>query len=174
MTKERNLSDKSTFYCNPDELKECVEEFNAARIVDPEAKMSTQYAEMLMQICHGLAYNPQFKSGINDLYRDEMISEAIYACVKAAPKCDTNRLNKHGDLVSPFAFFTTVARYAFYSVIESEKKLYYTHEKYYATTFPISGVAQWDDSTPVRQKFTDDDFDVNIDMVFEQFSEDGE
>lgn len=175
MTEKLRNTNASTFYCDPDELKACVEEYNAQLAKDPKARMSDKYGDLLIQICNGLAYNPQFRSPVNDLYREEMIQSAIYACLKAAPKCDTTKLNRKGELVSPFSFFTTVARFAFYTVIEREKRIYYGTEKYFAQTFPVAGNVQLDYSTPVKQERVEDrECDIDMAIVLESIKEDDE
>lgn len=159
---------QSTYYCDPERLAELILTYRVEYLNNPdEAKISEELGKMLIQIVEGLAHNPQFKGTINDLYRDEMILEGIYACTKAVPKCDPSRLNKHGDPVSPFSFFTTVARYAFYSVIEREKRLFYTHENFINRTFPGTvGTAEYNDKQ-LNQLDEDDTIILELMKEFE-------
>ena len=76
--------------------------------------------ECFMKICNGLAKKPNFA---NYTYRDEMISDAIENCVMAVNSFNPEKTN------NPFAYFTTIAYYAFIRRIQSEKKQQYIKHK---------------------------------------------
>ena len=83
-------------------------------------KISNYIGECFMKICYGLATKPNF-SGYT--YKDEMISDAIENCIMAVNSFNPEKTN------NPFAYFTTIAYYAFLRRIQNEKKQQYIKHK---------------------------------------------
>lgn len=69
-----------------------------------------------MKIAENFANNYQFR---NYPFKEEMILEALWFCVKSVDGFDTERFN------NPFSFFTTSVYYAFIQKIQKEKKELY-------------------------------------------------
>lgn len=103
-----------------------------------ENKKITNYiGECFMKICYGLAKKPNF-SGYT--YRDEMISDAIENCIMAVNSFNPEKTN------NPFAYFTTIAYYAFIRRIQSEKKQQYIKHKNVHNFFLVGDIESIDNN----------------------------
>jgi len=80
--------------------------------------------EQIYKIVHRFSYRPNF---INYTYKDKLISEALYTCIRYAHKFKPEKSK------NPFAYFTTIAWSSFIKCINEEKKASNIKKKIYDT-----------------------------------------
>lgn len=81
--------------------------------------------DSMIKICTRLSYKPNF---INYSFRDDLISDALYDCVRFAKKFNPEKTE------NPFSYITTIAFSAFLRRIDSEKKQSYVKAKIISET----------------------------------------
>jgi hypothetical protein len=109
---------KSTDYVSNAKMFEAIMEYqkqcNSARELQIDIPRVPKYiGECFIEIATRYASKPNF---YGYSYRDEMIADAIEACLKAIHGFKSERSQ------NPFAFFTTTVYYAFLQRIAAEKK----------------------------------------------------
>jgi len=84
--------------------------------------------DSMIRIANRLAYKPNF---INYSYRDDMISDALYDCVRFAKKFKLTYVDKGGttQLGNPFSYITTICFNAYLRRIDKEKTQKYIKAK---------------------------------------------
>ena len=120
MGKKNNVHyvDNKKFYAEISAyLDKCTEYETAGKEIP---RIPNYIADCIYKICNGLSYKHQF---INYSYRDEMISDALAACIKGI------RVFNHHKYNNPFAFYTQIAWNAFINRINIEKKEQYVKYK---------------------------------------------
>lgn len=117
-------------------------------------------AESIMKICTRLSYNAKF---INYSFKEEMIGDAIYDCVKYVDKFKPTYIAKKGEFAgqevkgNPFSYITTIAFNAFLRRIDNEKKQSYVKAKIIA-------------DTPIHEFFDSiDSDDIEMQQAFTEF-----
>lgn len=105
------------FYVSNVKLYQCYCDWYAAIKVaedtgEPEPSMPAYIVDAMIKIANRLTYKPNF---INYTYKDDMISDALYDCVRFAKKFNINKGT------NPFSYITTICFYAFLRRIDKEK-----------------------------------------------------
>lgn len=77
--------------------------------------VSEELGGMILKIAHNFANKGSF---YNYTYKDDMISEAVYTCLRYIHNFDPIRFEKP----NPFAYFTSVTKNAFLNYIHRQKK----------------------------------------------------
>jgi hypothetical protein len=108
----------------------------------PKPKIPNYIGECFMKIAEGLSHKPNF---INYTYRDEMVGDGIENCLMYFENFDVSKSS------NPFAYFKQIIYFAFFIIIQKEKKQLYV--KYKATEqfgiFNESELMGYDD-TPAK------------------------
>ncbi len=111
----------------------------------PEPEIPPPIVDAITKICNKLSYSPQF---INYSFREDMVSEAIYDCIRFVKKFNAEKY------YNPFAYITTTAWRAFLRVIDSEKDQSYTKSIILAETPIHDFFAHLDgDDSEMQQNF---------------------
>lgn len=86
----------------------------------PEPGIPPFILDAMIKISTKLSYSPKF---INYSYREDMISDAQYDCIRFAKSFKLTYINKEGEpkLGNPFSYITTISIRAFFRRIDSEK-----------------------------------------------------
>lgn len=119
MSGERN-TDKD--YLNKDEMLEHIRVYRvkvqiAKEQGKPEPRISDAIGGFIIKLTTKLASRYNF---FEYTYKDEMIADGIYDCIKAVKTFDPDKSN------NPFGYFTTIAWRAFLRRIAKEKKMHET------------------------------------------------
>ncbi len=101
----------------------------------PEPPLTNYIGESIYKIADRLSYSPRF---INYSYRDECVAEAIYNSIKYFHNYDPEYIAKNGKK-SPFTYFTQVAYYSFFYVINKEERNRYIRYKNFDNTMILNG-----------------------------------
>jgi hypothetical protein len=125
---------KSEHYVNNKEFSQALVDYvkvvKAATDEGLEPPQIPDYiGECIVRICEGYSRKPNF---IRYSFRDEMVMDAQYDCVKAVMKFDASRETRTG-LPNAFAFMTQIAYFAFLRRIAKEKKQWEIKLKYMET-----------------------------------------
>jgi len=108
--------------------------------------------QSMMRIANRLLYKPCF---IGYTFHDEMISDALYDCVRHSRKFKATYKTKDGDVKegNPFSYITTICFNAFLRRIDKEKTQKYIKAKIVAQSADHEFLDQQndDDSTYVNQ-----------------------
>ncbi len=109
-----------------------------------EPEIPSFIVESMIKICTRLTYKPNF---INYTYHQDMISDALYDCIRFARKfkatidktsCETCKVSNCSSRINnvgcsresnPFSYITTIATNAFFRRIDSEKTQTYVKAK---------------------------------------------
>lgn len=104
------------------EIKECKEHGKDIPPIPPYIVNS------MMKIAKRLANNHKF---INYTFKDDMISDALFDCIRFADKFKETYVSKTGkvELGNPFSYITTICIRAFYRRIDKEKTQKYIKAK---------------------------------------------
>lgn len=111
--------DKKFYVSNKDLYAEYVA-WHVVLLGNPDAEIPAPIVDAMMKICTRLSYNPKF---INYTFKDDMISDALYDCIRFAKKFNPEKGN------NPFSYITTIAIMAFYRRIDAEKTQSYIKAK---------------------------------------------
>ena len=89
--------------------------------------------DSMMRIATRLTYSHNF---INYTFKDDMVSDALYDCVRFAKKFKPHYVSKTGETKkgNPFSYITTISFYAFLRRIDKEKTQRYIKAKMVAET----------------------------------------
>lgn len=99
------------------EMVKYVNDYNEKEAAgEPLPTMSDYIGESFLKIATNLAHKKNF-AGYK--YKDEMISDGYFDCIRYAHKFDENKTN------NPFGYFTQICYYAFLRKINKEKKKLY-------------------------------------------------
>lgn len=79
-----------------------------------QGKMTDELAKMLMELCTRYSTHPDYANIYS--YKQDMVSFALMTLCKVWVRFDPAKSN------NPFAYFTQIARHAFYQYLNSEKK----------------------------------------------------
>jgi len=92
----------------------------AAEVGAEEPQIPPFIVDAMMKISRRLTYNHKF---INYTFKDDMISDALYDCVRFAKKFKEVYVNKDGETLpgNPFSYLTTICFNAFLRRIDKEK-----------------------------------------------------
>ena len=109
---------KSEHYVNNKELLEALIVYRTkvaeAKEKDlPKPRITNYLGSCFLKIATHLSYKPNF---VNNMYRDDMISDGIENCVQYIHNFDPEKSR------NPFAYFTQIIHYAFLRRIQKEKK----------------------------------------------------
>lgn len=85
-----------------------------------EPPIPAYIVESMMKIANRLTYKPNF---INYTFKDDMVSDALYDCVRFAQKFNISKSE------NPFSYITTICFYAFLRRIDKEKTHTYIKAK---------------------------------------------
>lgn len=102
----KNYVNNEEFY---DELKEWIKQ----RKLDKSIPITESITKKLIMIVEGYSCRPNF---MNYTFKDKMISEAIYTCIRYADRFNYKKYS------NPFAYFTRIAWSSFVKIILSERK----------------------------------------------------
>ena len=106
-----NYIDNEKFYDELVEYKKICLEAKELNLVKPTA--SNYIGKCILDLAMNYSYKPSF---INYTYKDQMVSDAIEACIKYVSSFDPEKSK------NPFAYFTTTCHNAFILRIRKEKK----------------------------------------------------
>lgn len=106
----------------------------------------------IQAICTRYAGSPNFK---NYTFKDEMILEAIFDCVKAVRKFNPSAETRSGRAPTAFAFFTQIAYFSFCKCINDFKKSEYIKYK----TLKQASMEASDDLDPTLSKNFNDNLE---------------
>lgn len=116
---DRNYVDKKRFFEEIKKYKSKYEEAEASG--KPLPRANDYIGKAIWDIANRTSFKHSF---IRYPFREEMVGNAVEACVKALPKFDVDRSEEN-----PFGFFTRAVLWSFYQTIEAEhKKLYAKHK----------------------------------------------
>jgi len=104
---------KKEHYVNNKKFQELMKVFIAKRKRNKKHPLPEAIGTKIKKLVEGYSYKPNF---INYTFKDRMISDAIYTCVRYADRFDPIKYN------NPFAYFTRIAWSSFVKVIIDEKK----------------------------------------------------
>ncbi len=88
-------------------------DYHKEKEINPDAPVPDEIGKMLFILVTNLSYNWHF---INYTYKDVMISEGLYACIRYIDNFDPIGHE------NPFGYFTMVAYNAFVQIIKKEKR----------------------------------------------------
>lgn len=108
-------------YINNKEFYKAIKEYHDAHKENKKTRIPNRVGECFLQIAKNLSKKASF-SGYP--FVEEMISDAVFDCVRYADKFDPDRFN------NPFAYFTQICWNAFIRRIKKEKKHLYSTYKY--------------------------------------------
>lgn len=109
------------FYAALIERKRVMQEWKDGGSVEPKPRVNEFIGKCIYDICTHLYFKPGF---INlNLYRDEMISDAMENCIRYVDNFDPQK-STH-----PFAYFTQIAYYAYLRRIGKERRYFMTKQK---------------------------------------------
>ena len=136
---------------------EYVKWYAAIEIAKKEGKEEPQIppyiVDAMTKITKRLTYNSKF---INYSFKEEMIGDALYDCIKYAKKFNLTR----SVTPNPFSYITTIAFNAFLRRIDTEKKQSYVKSKLIA-------------DTPIHEFFDNiDSDDIEMQKAFTEFIQD--
>jgi hypothetical protein len=100
-------------YVNNEEFYTELKEWIKQRKLDKSIPITESITKKLIMIVEGYSCRPNF---MNYTFRDKMISEGIYTCIRYADRFDYKKYN------NPFAYFTRIAWSSFVKIILSERK----------------------------------------------------
>lgn len=114
-------------YINNREFHDCLvkhkERSDAADAAGKQRpRLPNYFGEAVTNIATKYATKPSF-SGYS--YKDEMISDAIMACIQYADRYDTTRPERLQQPPNPLAYFTQIVHFAFLTRLHSEHKQQY-------------------------------------------------
>lgn len=92
--------------------------------IEEKPRMTNYMGECFMKIAHGYSNHHLFK-GYTNAWKEEMIDEAIEACIKYSKSFDPEKYN------NPFTYITYICHTAFLKRIKIEKRLQYKKNKYF-------------------------------------------
>mgnify|MGYP000134804103 CR=1 FL=1 len=114
---------KPEHYVNNKEFTAAVSEY-AAQVKEAEAKgeeppvIPTYIGDCFIRLAQGLAHSHSY---YRYSYREEMVSDGIETCVKAAAKFNPQAPTRSGT-PNAFGYFTQIIKWAFWRRIDREKK----------------------------------------------------
>ena len=88
----------------------------------PRPRLPDYFGQAVWDIATNYSSKPSF-SGYS--YRDEMISDAVEACIRYADRYDTTRAERLNVKPNPLSYFTQISHYAFLNRIDIEHKQQY-------------------------------------------------
>ena len=111
-------------YIDKHEMHAALKKFKEDRIAAaeaglPEPRVPEYIGSCLLLIAKGLAMKHNFR---NYSFIDEMVSDAVYACLKYVKSYDPDRVGADGKPTSAFTYFTQTCWYSFINRISDEKK----------------------------------------------------
>lgn len=114
-------------YINNREFHACLlghkQRSDAADLLEMERpRLPNYFGQAITSIANRYASKPNF-SGYS--YKDEMISDAIMACIQYADRYDTGRPERLQQPPNPLAYFTQIVHFAFLTRLQSEQKQQY-------------------------------------------------
>lgn len=101
-------------YCNKEEFLADIIAYHKRKETNPDEPIPEYSTKAIMQIATKLANRPNF---IGYSYKDDMISDGIYVCLKYFDKFDVT----HGKF-NPFGYFSQTCWFAFLQRIAKEKR----------------------------------------------------
>lgn len=101
-------------YLDKTEFLNDIRAYKARKKLNPDEQISDYSANAIMQIANKLANRPNF---IGYSYRQDMVSDAIYVCLKYFDKFDPDHAK-----YNPFGYFSQICWFAFLQRLAKEKK----------------------------------------------------
>lgn len=101
-------------YLDKTEFLNDIVAYKARKLLNPDEPISDYSAHAIMQIANKLANRPNF---IGYSYRQDMVSDAIYVCLKYFDKFDPTHAK-----MNPFGYFSQICWFAFLQRLAKEKK----------------------------------------------------
>jgi len=129
-----NKLDEKTFYVSNKQLyEEYVQWYIAIREAEASGKeippIPPYIVDAMMKIAKRLTYNHKF---INYTFKEDMISDALYDCIRFATKFKETYFSKTKGQIekgNPFSYITTICFRAFFRRIDKEKTQKYIKAK---------------------------------------------
>ena len=135
-----NYVDKHTFLANIAAYKE-------RKKINPEEQIPEYSCRAIMQMVERIASRPNF-AGYS--YRQDMVSDAIYVCLKYFDRYDVNHPQKN-----PFGYFSKIIWFAFLQRIAKEKKQTMIKSKILAQVpFDLFSIQDQDMDEDFKNSFT--------------------
>jgi hypothetical protein len=113
-----------TYYLDKYTFNRALKDYKTACLAEeaiglPAPKVPEYIGECLLNIARGVGQKHNFRSYsfIND-----MISDAVYTCLRYVRSYDPDRLNDKGESTSALSYFTQACHYSFIARIATEKK----------------------------------------------------
>lgn len=136
-----NYCDKVTFLTD-------IRAYKERKKINPDEPISDYSARAIMMIAEKMANRPNF---IGYSYRQDMISDAIYVCLKYFDKFDPTHIK-----FNPFGYFSQIVFFSFLQRIAKEKKQTSIKAKILAMTpFDLFDVQDQDVDEDFRNSFTE-------------------
>ena len=101
-------------YCDKVIFLNDIKEYQKRKAINPDEQIPDYSALSIMQIANKLAHRPNF---IGYSYRDDMVSDAMYTCLKYFDRFDPSHVKNN-----PFGYFSQICWFAFLQRIAKEKR----------------------------------------------------
>lgn len=150
------LLEKPKHYCNNKQLLEWIIEYKKTNDKD----LYTNICLAIDAICKRNSHNRNF---INYTYRDEMIADGIYACIKAIKNFDPEKSE------NPFSYFTQISNNAFKARITKEKQQDYIQKKMITNYFDVIDLENEEKTIKETQLQILESYDIGKEDGFDYF-----
>ena len=120
--KQKRKKVNANYYVNNSEFYEELKVWLVKRKKDKLYPVDDNIALKIYKIVHHYSFKPNF---FNYTYKDKLISEALYTCIRYVDRFDPNKSK------NPFAYFTRVAWSSFIKCINEERKASNIKKKLY-------------------------------------------
>lgn len=150
------LEEKPKHYCNNKQLFQWIVEYQKT----DDQKLFENICLAIDAICKRNSHNRNF---INYTYRDEMIADGVYSCIKAIKKF------KPEVSENPFSYFTQIANNAFKARITKEKQQHYIQKKMITNYFDVNNLDDEDQTIKETQLQILESYDIGKEDGFDYF-----